>query len=110
MKVKNKKLRWDVLNWDFNSNKLINFNIFYQDFIDELYKRYKNKKINTKEDLKNYILLYCRKYWCRREYEILVGDLSSSRDEFIKIDVFSQVEMNIDRITEYVNRELEINL
>ena len=110
MKIKNKKLEWYTLNWDFNSNKLYHFNIFYQDFIDNLYKKYKNKEINNLDDLKTFILNYCRIYWCRREYEILVGDLSSKEDEFIKIDVFSQVEMNIDRITEYVNNELEINL
>ena len=110
MKVKNKKLEWYTLNRDFNSNKLYHFNIFYQDFIDNLYKKYKNKEINSLDDLKNFILSYCRTYWCRREYEILVGDLSSKENEFIKIDVFSQVEMNIDRITEYVNNELEINL
>lgn len=110
MKIKNKKLEWYTLNWDFNSNKLYHFNIFYQDFIDNLYKKYKNKEINNLDDLKNLILSYCRTYWCRREYEILVGDLSSKEDEFIKIDVFSQIEMNIDRITEYVNNELEINL
>lgn len=110
MKTKNKKLEWYTLNYSWNEKKVIHFNIFYQDFIDDLKKKYRKGEIKTKQNLKDFILLYCRDYWSRVEYEIMVGDVGGEPDELEKIDVFSQVEMNIDRIVEYVNAELEIDL
>lgn len=112
MKTKGKKLEWYTLNWDFNSNKLFNFNIFHntEGFIETLKRKMTKKEIQTKQDLKDMILLYCRDYWSRGEYEIEVNDLGNKPEEAIKIDVFYQVEMNIDRITEYVNNELQIGL
>lgn len=110
MKVKNKKLIWNTLNYSWNEKKIINFNIFYQDYIDDLYKKYKKGEIKTKKDLKEYTLTYCRTYWGRVEYEIMVGDVGAKENDYEKIDVFRQVEMNIDRIVDYVNTELEINL
>ena len=65
-----------------------------------------NKNHDSKA-LKKLILNWSRrKYWCKSEYEILVGDLSCKASE--KIDAFRQIEMNIDRITEYVNKELDL--
>lgn len=107
MRVKNKKLEWCVLDYDWNKNKIVNYNIFGQRFIDELYKKVKTKKINNIQELKEFIDSYCKyHYWSRSEYEILVGDLSGKY--FEKIDIYRQIEMNIDRITEYVNKELKI--
>lgn len=112
MKTKNKKLEWYTLNWDFNSNKLYKFNIFISTdkFIEFLKRKMTKKEIQTKEDLKKMILQYCRDFWSRREYEIEVNDLGNKPEDAVKIDVFFQVEMNIDRITDYVNTELEIGL
>lgn len=110
MRVKNKKLEWYVLNYEWNEHKIVNYNIFGQRFVDELYKKVKSKKINNIQELKEYIDSYCKYYyWSRCEYEILVGDLFGKYpSEFEKIDVYRQIEMNIDRITEYVNNELKI--
>lgn len=110
MKVKNKKLEWYVLNWDFNANKVVTYNIFYQDYIDRLYKAYKKKEITTKEQLKDFTLRYCFQYRSRVEYEIMVGDVFSKEDELEKIDIYYQIEMNIDRIVDYVNNELDMKL
>ena len=46
-------------------------------------------------------------YWSRTEHEILVGGLFKNC-KLEKIDIFRQIEMNLDRITEYVNKELKI--
>ena len=75
MRIKNKKLEWYVLNYNFNKKKVVQYNIFYQDFIDGLYKEYKKKNILTKDDLKEFIKRYCFNYMGRIEYEIMVGDL-----------------------------------
>lgn len=110
MRIKNKKLEWYVLNYNFNKKKVVQYNIFYQDFIDGLYKEYKKKNILTKDDLKEFIKRYCFNYMGRIEYEIMVGDLFDDIDNCEKIDVYTQVMMNIDRIVDYVNEELSIGL
>lgn len=111
MRVKNKRLEWYVLNYDFNAKCVIKYNIFYQDYIDRLYKAYKKKEITNKEQLKDFTLRYCFQYRGRVEYEIMVGDVPfTDRDKLEKIDAYFQIEMNIDRIVDYVNDELCMNL
>lgn len=110
MRVKNKRLEWYVLNWDFNQKRVIKYNILYQDYIDRLYMAYKKKEIITKEQLKDFTLRYCFTYRSRVEYEIMVGDVFSKEDELEKIDAYYQIEMNIDRIVDYVNKELDMQL
>lgn len=110
MKIKGKKLEWNVLNWDFNSNKLIHYNVFYDNYIEELSKLHKKNEISTLADLKEFTSKYFLNYWSRTEYEIVVGDLFTKQEEMQKVDVYEQLMMNIDRIVEYVNNELEIDL
>ena len=47
MKIKNKKLVWNVLLHDFNSDKIITYNVFGDEFKENLYKEYRKKKINN---------------------------------------------------------------
>lgn len=112
MRVKNKKLVWNVLLHDFNSDKIITYNVFSDEFKENLYKEYRKKKINNKLELKEYIkskMMY--RYWSRSEYEIAVGGLHSKHPEnFEKIDAYYQLEMNLDHIVDYINNYLEMNL
>ena len=112
MKIKNKKLIWNVLLHDFNSDKIITYNVFSDEFKENLYKEYRKKKINNKLELKEYIkskMMY--RYWSRCEYEIAVGGLHSKHPEnFEKIDAYYQLEMNLDHIVDYINDYLEMNL
>lgn len=112
MRVKNKKLVWNVLLHDFNSDKIITYNVFSDEFKENLYKEYRKKKINNKLELKEYIkskMMY--RYWSRSEYEIAVGGLHSKHPEnFEKIDAYYQLEMNLDHIVDYINDYLEMNL
>ena len=86
MRKSNIKLEWYVLIRDFNSDKIINYNIFGQNFINDLYKEYKKKKITNFEQLKDFINKYCMyHYWSKCEYEILVGGLFSAWDKYEKI-------------------------
>ena len=112
MRIKNKKLVWNVLLHDFNSDKIITYNVFSDEFKENLYKEYRKKKINNKLELKEYIkskMMY--HYWSRSEYEIAVGGLHSKYPEnFEKIDAYYQLEMNLDHIVDYINDYLEMNL
>ena len=112
MRIKNKKLVWNVLLHDFNSDKIITYNAFGDEFKENLYKEYRKKKINNKLELKEYIkskMMY--HYWSRSEYEIAIGGLHSKYPEnFEKIDAYHQLEMNLDHIVDYINDYLEMNL
>lgn len=100
------RLEWNVLMQDFNSGKIKNYNIFRNDFILEI----QSAKIKTYLELREYIDNWAKyHYWSRTEYEISVGGLFSKYpDEFEKIDIYRQIKMNLDRITEYVNNKLQI--
>lgn len=50
-------------------------------------------------------------YWCRTEHEILVSDLGSVlTTNAEKVDIWRQLEMNLDRIVEYVNMKCDLKL
>lgn len=98
-----KKLEWNVLIEDFNTHKINPYNILGTHFMEN----FKKEKIESLEDLKEFIDQWARyHYWSRTEYEIMVGGLFAKIDEFKKIDVYYQISMNLDRIVEYVNKEL----
>lgn len=111
MKVKNARLEWNVLIEDFNSREIRVYNIFSSRFIEELHKEVLKKKITTFEQLKEYIKGWAMyHYWCKSEFEIAVGGLFvKDISELEKIDVYKQIAMNLDRITEYINNELKLN-
>ena len=104
------KLEWNVLIYDFNSRKIKFYNIFRNDFILEIRNKSKSKKIKTYLELKEYINNWAKyHYWSKIEYEIAVGGLFSEYpDDFEKMDIYRQIAMNLDRITEYVNNKLQI--
>lgn len=104
-------LEWNVILADSNSRQIKNYNVLYS-YNEDIYKEYTKGKIKTLEELKKYLKLTLqRQYWARYEYEIAVGGLSSKYpDEFEKIDAFRQIEMNLDRITEYVNWKMQLKL
>lgn len=112
MRVKNKKLEWFALIYDFNRHDIRPYNIFSDKFKEDLYKEYRAKKLTTKVELKDKIVRYCKYYfWSRSEYEIAMGGLYSKHpEEYHKIDVWFQLEPNINHIVDYVNTYLEINL
>ena len=108
MKVKNVKLEWNVLRHDWNKNAIINFNIFGTMFIEKLHKEVLKKEIKSMSDLKDFIDSWARyHYWSKAEHEIIVSGLSE-RDIEEKIDIYRQISMNLDRITEYVANELKV--
>ena len=113
-KRKNKKLEWYAFRYDWNSHNLVQFNVLGERFAEDILKRIKRDKISNYEDLKEGIrreLMY--HYWSKAEYEVLVTDLfPKDYEDFckssIKIDVWYQLEYNLDRIVEYIMKELQI--
>ncbi len=111
MKVKNVKLEWNVLMWDSNNKKVINYNVLGKELIKELHKKIvKKKTITNYNELKESIRSWCMNYYQSKcEREILVSGWFAEEDEFEKIDAWRQIEMNLDRMCEYIIRELKID-
>lgn len=100
------KLEWNVLIHDFNKDKIEKYNIFRADLFEDI----KKAKCKTFVELRETIDKWAKyHYWSRAEFEIAVGGLFSKYPEkFEKIDIYRQIEMNLDRITEYVGKNLRI--
>ena len=109
---KNKNLEWYAFEYDWNKKDIIRINVLNSGFVEDLVKRIKRDKITTYNKLKEAIkreLMY--HYWCKAEHEIMVYDLfpkAKDLEKGIKIDVWYQLEPNLDRIVEYVIKELEL--
>lgn len=102
MRVKNSNLEWNVFIHDFNSDKIIKYNVLYN-VAEKLHKAVKKGQVNDKATLKEWLkneLMY--HYWSRCEYEILVSGLFSKANDF-KMDAWDQIEINLDNVVEYVN-------
>lgn len=110
------KLNWYVMDWD--NDKPVAINIFYAIDIEDLKKKlkYKGKKPNKYNSIKNYDELreylksnFMYRFWSKCEHEILVSDWPKGNESAVKIDVYAQISPNLDRITEYVIQELKLN-
>ena len=110
MKIKNVNLEWNVLYHDFNARKIKPYNIFAGSFVEDLAKAIKKEKIEDREQLKEYLKRdFMYHYWSKSECEILVGGLHSSDiNEFEKLDIWYQIEMNFDLIVDYIISKMEI--
>lgn len=102
------KLKWCVLNYDWNKKKVVNQNVFYEGTYDELKKARKNKKFSNRQELKEFLRRdFQYHYWSKVECEIMVGDVGIRNiDDLEKIDIYRQLEMNLDQITDYVIKEM----
>lgn len=95
-------LEWNVYIYDFNNKKIKPYNIFYKDSIQEIIS-----EVLKGRPLKNAILSWAKyNYWSQTEYEILVGGLFDTLNSFEKIDIYDQIEMNLDNIAQYVEIKL----
>lgn len=113
--MKNNNLEWYVLYHNNNKREVTKYNVLAgQTFIDTLMRNIKNKIIYDKKTLKEFLKKeFMHDYWCRSEYEILVTGLHTKIDESTllkKIDIYTQLEMNLDRIVDYINSECNLKL
>lgn len=97
------KLEWHVLRWDFNQG-LKAYNVFSNSTVEDIRKLRKNGKIQTRQDLKEWLkrdLMY--HYWSKAEHEMVVGPLfGKDIAKYEKVDVWRQLEPNLDNITDYI--------
>lgn len=108
MKIKKNDLKWYVLIYDFNKKKIINYNVITDDIIELINKNIKNATIHDKKSLKDFLAKEFKyKYWSKAEYEVFISDIINATN-FEKIDVWKQLEINLDVIVEYIN--LKYNL
>lgn len=103
------ELEWNVLLHDSNSDKITKYNVLNDDYIiTSLKKAVKKKEINTFEEVKGFLRRkFMAKYWSRAEYEIIVSGLFNKSKQY-KIDAWYQIEMNLDKIVEYVILQLKL--
>lgn len=111
MRYKNVKLVWNVLYIEPNSKLVKKYNIFNDDFRDNLLKEVKKGKITSYDTLWEYVDRWAHYYyWSKTECEMLVGDLfSKSTDEMHKIDMYDQIEMNMTNIIDYLVNTLKLD-
>lgn len=115
-KRRNKNLEWYAFEYDWNNKQLVRTNVLGERFVEDILKRIKRDKITTYEALKEGIereLMYY--YWSKAEHEVMVTDLfprnyEEFEEQAVKIDIWYQLEPNLDRICEYVIRELLIEV
>lgn len=109
MKVKNVNLKYNVILYDWNKRDIRNYNVLSCLDLKEINKKILKKEILNRDEFKEYLKgKFMYYYWSKAEYEILVGDLTGREDTFKKIDVYSQIEMNLDLITDYIIQEMKI--
>lgn len=108
MRIKNAKLEWNVLLYDANKDEIRNYNIFGENSPLEIAQLIKKNKITTYADFKEKMKAeFMYHYWSRTEYEIIVSGFCKDAKEY-KIDVWRQIEMNFDRVLEYIINEMKI--
>lgn len=118
MKKKNINAEFYVFNLTHNNN-LYRANIITTELTDRIYKEVKNGKIKTFEELRHEIRMYFSKYWSRVQFEFMVSGMfqnmksvmeRENRDYSVgkKIDVFYQIEKNLNIITEILINRMEL--
>lgn len=105
-------MKWYVLNYDWNNQKVIQMNIFnsvrFSRGIDRLLKDNKDTEL-TYEDFKEQVRIsLLSAFWSKREYEISVGDaFEQDITKLEKWDIYAQVLPNLDILTKYILNDLK---
>lgn len=98
-----KELKWYALYWDSNEKSLKKTNVIHKALIAEVKKAIKKgyDSVAIKNIVKSYLLW---RYWSKYEWEVLVSPLftRNAEEDEVKIDIWTQLEPNLDVITEYL--------
>lgn len=108
----NIKLEWNVLLHDFNRDAIVKYNVLEHssDLVTKIKDAIKSGDITTHDDLKDFVTRKLKPtYWSRTEYEIMVSGLFS-KEKAQKIDVWYQIEMNLDNLIDYLINKLNLNI
>lgn len=117
MKIKNVKLEWYAFRYDWNEHKLVFINVLKgmeEEIANKIRKGEKDnwKPVTNYSSFKDWLKLeFMYHYWSKSEHEVMIYDLFDLSDEAgEKHDIWWQLEPNLDRICEYIIREMELNL
>lgn len=112
-------LEWYCMEWDSNGHKPYAINIMWVIDPEDIKKKvkYKGTKPDKYNSIKNYDELreylkskFMYYFWSKCEHEIIVNSWPHKDDTYeAKVDVYAQISPNLDRITEYVIRELKLD-
>lgn len=115
MKIKKVKLEWYAFRYDSNKQKLVFINVL-NGMEEEIAKKVRKgkkdkwKPVTDYNSFKDYIkgdLMY--HYWSKSEHEVVIYDLFDTDDERgEKHDIWWQLEPNLDRICEYIIKEMDV--
>ena len=102
-------MEWYVMIYDMNKRKVVPYNIFhnskFSDAIDKLKEKLPYMRDEEIYEFLDNELRYC--FWCKAEYEVLVGDLFiKDIDTLEKIDVYTQMKPNIKSLAYYIVSKL----
>lgn len=99
-------LEWYVLRDDFNSREVKRYNCL-ANWEDKIKKA--RKQCKTREELRTWLRKqFMYYYWSKAEHEIQVAGLFAKHEnEFKKIDIWYQLELNLDTITDYIILKLK---
>ena len=101
------KTVFNVLNWDFNHDRLEYYDIlpYFRNAFEGEKKYQKSKKHKTREELKTWINDTARyMFWARCEYEMICHGWPVQKNDY-KLDIYEQIKMNLDIITDILFKE-----
>lgn len=99
-----KKIEWYAFYQEFNSDRLKYVNVIRQSLIDRV-KKLIRKNADYGEIKREIDASLMYDYWSKSEYEVIVSNWGGKEFEQ-KIDIYYQLQPNIDRITEYLIKEI----
>lgn len=99
---------FNVLHWDFNEPTPTPYDVL--PYFRERYKSTnKVERPVTKEQWKEFITRWGKyMFWARCEYEVIIKQWPTT-DKSYKIDIWQQIEYNLDLIAEILMKEYESN-
>ena len=105
-----REIKYYAMYYDFNARKIKRVNVIYEDTLKRLQDMVKKGKIKDRLQFRQCLRSeFMYRYWCKREWEISVGDLfEKDLSKYEKIDVYDQLEANLDVITDYIIRNMGI--
>lgn len=107
-----KELEWNVFRYNINKNTIETFNIFnHYRFYKDLFKLKKRlKKESDLDFIKEVKALLMYYFWCKSEYELLLSPwVGGDREkDTIKIDIYTQVIINLDKFCEYILNNIDL--
>lgn len=105
-----KEIKYYAMHYDFNAKEIRKTNVIHEDILKSLQEMVKKGKIKDRIQFRECLRSeFMYRYWCKREWEISVGDLyEEDLSKYEKVDVYDQLEANMDVITDYIIREMGI--